>query len=416
MSGPFGAIALLVTRSLRQHLVSTLITVGATGLAAGLVMAVFAIQRQSEAAFTGGGAEFDAVLGARGSQLQLVLNSVFHLETSPGNLPWSLFETIRTRPGVKRAIPYALGDNYYGYRVIGTTPARFEDERAPRIAQGRLFDPARREAVVGSFVAQQTGLRVGSTFTPYHGLTFDAAAAHVEDVYVVVGVAAPTNSPDDRVLWIPIEGIFRMSGHALRGAGEQYVAQPGELIPPEHREVSAVLLKFSSHQMGARLEQEINKQGKVATLAWPIALQMAELFRKVGWMSDVLKVVAYLVVVVAAGAILASMYNTINERRRDFAILRALGARKRVVFGAIVCEAAAIGALGALVGFVVFAAILAAAGELIRQQTGVVLQLAFEPALWITPLAMVGLGALAGVLPAYKAYATDVAAHLAPQS
>jgi putative ABC transport system permease protein len=125
--------------------------------------------------------------------------------------------------------------------------------------------------------------------------------------------------------------------------------------------------------------------------------------------------VAYLVVAVSMAGILASLYNTMNERRREFAILRALGARRTTVFAAVVSEAAAIAAAGALAGFLVYALVLAAAAYTLRVQTGVVLDLfAYHPVLWAAPAGIVALGALAGLLPAAKAYGTDVASNLAP--
>ena len=126
---------------------------------------------------------------------------------------------------------------------------------------------------------------------------------------------APTNSPSDRVIWIPLEGIYRMSGHVLRGSGETFRAQEGEAIPDESKEVSAVMLKLRDPQSGFQLDQTINKQGKVTTLAWPIGRVMANLFDKLSWMNRMLELVAYLVIAVAAGSILASLYNTINERQ-----------------------------------------------------------------------------------------------------
>jgi putative ABC transport system permease protein len=415
-------IFLLVRRSLRQHAVSTAVTLMSVALASGLVMAVFSIQEQSYEAFTGGPAGFDAVLGARGSQLQLVMNTVFHLETSPGNIPWSMYETVKADPRVKLAIPYATGDNYLGYRIVGTTREIFTDfqyqEGKTFQAQegGRIFDPGFAEAVIGSFVAQATGLKVGDTFKPYHGINYDPNTQH-EDVYTVVGILEPTNSPSDRVVWIPIEGIFRMGGHVLRGTGEVFEAQPGEEIPDDHKEVSAVMLKFRAPTSGLMMEQMINQQGKVATLAFPIGRVMAELFEKIGWINRIFEVVSYLVVLVSAGAILASIYNTINERRREFAILRALGARRRTVFGVIVLESATIAGLGALLGFLVYGAILGGASIAVRRQTGVVLDpFQFHPVLLIAPLGMTLLGALSGVVPALKAYATDVADNLTPHS
>ncbi|MEM7245371.1 MAG: ABC transporter permease [Acidobacteriota bacterium] len=420
--GPAG-LSLIVRRSLRRHALSTTVTVLSVALAAGLTMAVFALQSQTHKAFTGGPVGFDAVLGARGSKLQLVLNSVFHLETSPGNLPWAFYDAMKKdRRRVALALPMAVGDNYQGYRIVGTTDeifTKFEYQAGKTFEieeGGRYFDSEKNEAVIGSVVAERTGLKLGDIFQPYHGLVYDESMIHQDD-YVVVGIKKPTNSPSDRVIWIPIEGVYRMSGHVLRGSGEAYEPQDGEAIPMEHREVSAVMLKFRSPQAGFSLDQTVNKQGTAATLAWPIGNVMAELFEKLGWMSKVLAIVAYLVVFVTAGSILASIYNTMNERRREFAILRALGARRRVVFSAIVLEAAAIGFLGCLLGFLAYLAISVVTASIIRTQTGVVLDpFSYHPVLLWGPLGIVALAALAGVIPALKGYATDVASNLQPHS
>lgn len=412
----------IVSKSLRQHALSTVVTALAIALAAGLVMSVFAIQRQTYAAFTGGDAGFDAVLGARGSQLQLVLNTVFHLETSPGNIPFALFQEIKKNSQVELAIPYAVGDNYQGFRIVGTSEeifTSFEFRRGRKFqveAGGRFFNPNAKEAVIGSFAARETNLKVGDVFQPYHGLIYDEKNKHDDD-YTVVGVLDATNSPSDRVVWIPLEGVYRMPGHVLRGAGESYKAAEGVAIPDEAKEISAVMLKLKSTQAGMNLDQLINRQGKAATLAFPIGRSMAELFDKIGWLNRVLELVAYLVVIVAAFSILASIYNSINERKREFAILRALGAKRTTVFAVIVLEAAIIAAIGTLFGYLIYLAILATAAFIVRGQTGVILNIfAFDWALIFTPVLMIAVGAIAGLLPAFKAYRTDVAENLTPSS
>lgn len=414
-------LRLVVARSLRQHALSTLVTAFSVALATGLVLSVYAIEAQARAAFTAGPTGYDAVLGARGSQLQLVLNTVFHLETSPGNIPWSLYETVKKDSRVALAVPYAVGDNYKGFRIVGTTTDAFPKEDVGANGRlvagaGRVFDPACREAVLGSFVAAREGLSVGSKIHPYHDIVYDERQRH-EDEYVVVGVRAPTNTPSDRVVWIPIEGIYRMKGHGLRGTGEMYVAKETEEIPDAAKEVSAVMLKLKSPGMGMQLQQTINTQGKVATLAWPIGAVMAELFDKLGWIYKVLTLIANLVCVVAAASILASIYNTISERRREFAILRALGARRSTVFAAIVTESATISAIGAVAGLAVYVAVMLGAAAVVRSETGVVLEIfKFHSVIVAAPLGMTALGALCGLVPAFKAYRTDVATHLAPSS
>ena len=307
------------------------------------------------------------------------------------------------------------------YRMVGTTTQLFDDfeyreGKVHEFADGVVFDSEKREAVLGSFVARKTGLKVGDSFNAFHGLTYDPSLIH-EGKFVVSGVLEPTNTPTDRVIWTPIDSVFRMEGHVLRGGGTEFQAGAKQEIPDEHKEVSAVMLKLNGDMGGMMLSQGINHQGKDATMVWPIAVTMLEFFEKVGWMHKVLQLVSYLVVVVAAGGILASIYNTMNERRREFAIMRALGARRRTVFSVIVLQSAMISLLGALMGFAVYAAILAGAAHIIREQVGVHLAIAsYHPILIIAPAVMLGLGMIAGVVPAIKAYRTDVAANLTPST
>jgi putative ABC transport system permease protein len=399
---------LIVWKSLRQHALSTIVTALSIALAGGLLMSVWTVKEQSQSTFTGVNEGFDAVLGARGSKLQLVLNSIFHLESSPGNLSWADYQDIAHNPSVELAVPIAVGDNYHGYRLVGTTVDYFAKvEYAPgeKFAvqpDGAVFDPTRREAVVGDFVARKMGMEVGDTFHPFHGLIYDEKSQHAE-TYVVTGILKPSNTPADRVIWIPLEGIQRMAGHDPKAATD----------------VSAVLVKLraGSAMAGFRLDMMYNKQGNRLTFAWPIGRVVADLFDKIGWFDRVLALVCYLVAVVATASILASIYNSMNERRREIAILRALGARRTTIFAAILMESASISAVGMLAGFLVYAAIVSVVAQIMRAQTGVVIDpFKFSRIMLWAPAGLIGMGALAGVVPAIKAYRTAVAENLAPLS
>jgi putative ABC transport system permease protein len=399
-------LPLIIYRSLRQHALSTFVTAASIALACGLLMCVWMVKTQSQMAFTQTTTGFDAVLGARGSKLQLVLNAIFHLEASAGNLAFSDYEAIRRHPMIKTAIPIAVGDNLRGYRLVGTLPELFTTvEYAPGKkfsfqGNGKVFAPDAKEAVAGSFAAQRLGLKTGDRFRPFHGLAFDPKSEHADD-FVVSGILAPTNTPADRVIWIPLRGLQTMSGHDPKAATD----------------VSAVLLQLRAPTAGFMLDTMINKQGNKMTFAYPVGAIIAELFGKIAWFDQVLALVAYLVALVAAGSVLASIYNSMSARRRDLAILRALGARRRTIFGAVVAEAACIGALGAVAGFAVYYGLFVGVAKVIRAQTGVVLDLsAGHPVLWMCPLAMIGLCALGGIVPALKAYRTPVAETLAPAS
>src|SRR5208282_476265 len=156
-------------------------------------------------------------------------------------------------------------------------------------------------------------LKVGDTFHPFHGLIFDEKNQHSE-TYVVVGVLKPSNTPADQVIWIPLEGLQKMSGHD----------------PKLATEVSAVLvkLKADSALAGFQMDFMYNRQGNRLTFAWPIGTVMAELFAKIGWLNRVLTLVSYLVAIVATATILASLYNSMNVRRAESSSRPAHGARR----------------------------------------------------------------------------------------
>lgn len=396
-------LLLIVRRSLRQHALSTLVTALSIALAGGLLMAVWVLKTQSQAAFTQMNTGFDAVLGARGSKLQLVLNAIFHLEASPGNLAASDYEAIRRHPAVKRAVPIAVGDNLRGFRIVGVVPELFTDvEYAPGrrfgFAHGGLFDPAQQEAVLGSFAARKLGLKVGDTFQPYHGLIYDEQNRH-EETYRVTGILQPSNTPADKVVWIPLRGVQTMAGHDPKAAND----------------LSAVLIQLRSPASGFMLDMMVNRQGNRMTLAFPVGAVMAELFQKIAWFDRVLSLIAALVALLSAGGVLVAIYNSMAGRRRDIAILRSLGAHRRTLFGAVMLEATAIGALGMAFAFGVYAAIATGAAAVIRAQTGIGLDvLSFDPVMLWAPVGMIVLCALSGIIPAAKAYRADVAENLAP--
>jgi putative ABC transport system permease protein len=241
---------------------------------------------------------------------------------------------------------------------------------------------------------------VGDTFHPFHGLSYDPRAQHA-DLYVVTGLLAPSNTPADKVVWIPLHGLQTMSGHD----------------PAAATDVSAVLVQLRSPAAGFRLDMMYNKQGNRLTFAWPIGSIMADLFSKISWFDQVLTLVAYLVALVSAGGVLVAIYNSMSARSRDIAILRALGARRRTIFSAVVLEAAAIGTLGMILSFLAYFAIVGAVAAVIRAQTGVLLEAwRYDPVMLWAPLGMILLCALGGLVPAWKAYRTDVASNLAPVS
>ena len=191
-----GLILFLAVKGFKQHLFGSIAAAFSIALAGGLFLSTIKIQDQTQISFNNASGGFDAVLGARGSKLQLILNALFHLDSSPGNLPWEQYELIKKTPGVKEAYPIAVGDNYLGYRLVGTEPRLFVEHEWKKgqryeLRRGRIFSSMAKEALVGSFVTQKLNLKIGDRFQPYHGLNFKEDTQH-EDVFTVVGLLEPT--------------------------------------------------------------------------------------------------------------------------------------------------------------------------------------------------------------------------------
>lgn len=391
-------------RGICQRRVSSLITIGAVALACSMLMLVWAFKKEAERSFAGANGGFDAVLGPRGSKLQIVLNGLYHLDESPGLMKWEDYEQIAKFPAIESAYPIAVGDNYRGYRLVGTVPEYLQNhyytdgkpfELEPG---GELFSDESMRAVAGSLAARRLGIGVGDTFQPYHGLIFNENAIH-EEVYTVSGVLEPTGTPADRVIWIPIKGIQTMSGHN----------------PAAATDISAVLLKFKqgANMAGFQLDMLYNKQGNRLTLAWPANRTIIQFFDKISWIDKALQAMAALVAIIAGGSILAILYNAMNERRRDIAVLRALGAKKMTVFSISLLEALGMTFAGLIAGFAVYALFGFAVGEVVQRETGVALNPFSGNASMIwAPAGMLGIGFLSGLVPSVKAYRTEVSRNL----
>ena len=391
-------------RGICQRRVSSLITIGAVALACSMLMLVWAFKKEAERSFAGANGGFDAVLGPRGSKLQIVLNGLYHLDESPGLMKWEDYEQIAKFPAIEAAYPIAVGDNYRGYRLVGTLPEYLQNhyyidgKRFELGPGGELFTDESMLAVAGSLAARRLGIGVGDTFQPYHGLIFNEDAMH-EEVYTVSGILEPTGTPADRVIWIPIKGIQTMSGHN----------------PAAANDISAVLLKFKqgANMAGFQLDMLYNKQGNRLTLAWPANRTIIQFFDKISWIDKALQAMAALVAIVAGGSILAILYNAMNERRRDIAVLRALGAKKMTVFSISLLEALGMTFAGVIAGFAAYALFGFAVGEVVQRETGVALNpFSGNAAMIWAPVGMLGIGILSGLVPSIKAYKTEVSKNL----
>jgi len=377
------------------------------------------------------------IVGAKGSPLQLVLNSVYLISRPIENISWDFYEQFqpadRRRDGqagtfagsVKTAVPICMGDYLRGYRVVGTNAAYFDTltfgNGQPFVfGAGHNFrDDDFFGGVLGAEVARTLGLKVGDAFAPTHG----ADDGLVHDPFVVRGVLARTDTPIDRGVYVNMEGFYLQEGHAklVEGAEPPPKQTPGdtasgspEPLPPEQREVTAILVETASlpglppELMAMGLKQAIN-EGREGQAAEPIReiRQLLDIF--VRPLELLLLLVTVLVVVVSAIGILVSMVGSSLERSRDVAVMRALGARRGHVLATVLIEAILLAVGGGLAGWALGHAVVAAVGPLITTGAGVTAGFfSFSPAELLLVPFLILLAVAAALLPAISAYRTDV--------
>ncbi len=453
-------------RNLRIRAVSTTLTtisiIVATGLYAAIMMMAEQTRQRSEGSIGG----YQAVLGPKdASQLELLLNTIFNVGTAEGKIPKQVCDDLRkgrvvTRGRVRYAIPQARGDSIsrYSFPVIGTIDemfTKYEWQRQPlAFSSGgpwsysyadfdalsvelAAYESARRtgaevvpdrpalrgewrHAVIGSRVARALSLSVGDVITPVHGKFEEFGYhEHPEASCTITGVLAPTNSPIDTTVYLPLgvhllidgheEGVFRVPVPPGKNPDDvkRMAVQPNQVA------LTAVIADPLDHFGATFLRNQFGTRAD-AQVAWPQDV-IPKFLQQLGNIADALEVVAWLVLFVAVIAIAVAIYNTMNERRREIAIMRSLGARRLQITGIIVGEAALLSALGALLGVVAcHVAALLLRGP-IEDMTGVYLDwTSFAWRELYLVLAVGLLGALAGFLPAFKGSMTQVADNLAP--
>ncbi len=419
-------------RSIQQRGLASALTGFSMALGVALVVAVLVIHHVVADSFRrNAGLGYDIIVGAKGGKLQLVLNTVYHLSSPVENIPYTLLKEFtegQYKPYVARAIPYCLGDNYQGFRVVATTSDLLDDEVSPgqkyAFAAGRNFkNDAPFEGVAGAIAARKLGLKLGDTFRPAHGVVDDGQGIK-HDAFTVVGILEPTGSPNDRALFINMEGFYRLENHAKPGPAEE-VAKSGQPhdghddhdhftpLPESQRELTAILIRSSTPAAAVFLPNKIN-EGNQAQAVLPIR-EIRGLFdvivEPIEWLLLGLTV---LIVVVSSIGILVSIYNSMSDRRREIAVMRALGARRSTVMTIVLLESILLSLGGGAFGWLLGRGLIMALGPAIAAQTGVAI--GFAPVLPSELLLIPGLVALAavvGYLPAMTAYRTDVARALA---
>jgi putative ABC transport system permease protein len=347
----------------------------------------------------------DLVVGAKGSPMQLILSGIYHVDAPTGNIPLSSVEMVSSNRMVKRAIPLALGDSWKGYRIVGA-PRAYPEHYGATLESGRLHDKP-MEAVLGAEVAARTRVAVGGTFTGVHGLGAEGGTEHADAPYTVVGILNRTNSVLDRLVLTSIESVWQV--HEEHQGPED---EADRKALEEAREVTVLLVQYASPLAAATLPRQINAQSELQA-ASP-AYETARLFRIVGVGIEALRAFALVLIVAAGLSVFIALYNALEERRYDLAVMRTLGASRPKLFGLLMTEGVVLSLFGAMLGLGLGHVLASALGAWLEAtQHYPVSGLEWRPEeLWLVAVAL-GVGVLAALLPAWRAYRTEVSRTLA---
>lgn len=348
----------------------------------------------------------DMVAGAKGSPMQLVLSAIYHLDAPTGNIPLADALALARHPAVKNAIPLALGDSFRGYRIVGTNYDYLEHYDAA-VAQGALWR-APLEAVLGAEAAAATGLGVGESFAGSHGME-GGGDLHDSVPYKVVGILAPTGSVLDRLVLTSVESVWLVHRHLEPG---EDLADALDAMEDEEKEITALLIQYASPLAAATLPRQVNAATgmQAASPAW----ESARLFRMIGVGVEVMRIFGLVLVLAAGLSVFIALLNALEERRYDLAVMRMLGAGRSRLMALLLLEGGLLAFFGGLLGLALGHALTGALGLALQQakQTAVTGWFWHPGELAVLALA-VAVGILAALLPAWRAFRTDVALVLA---
>lgn len=394
-------------RYLQFRWLVTLLTLIGIAVGVALVCAVLALRHESERALSRDAGLYDLVAGGKGSPLQLVLSSVYHLDSPKGNLPYSDFKRFQRDPRVLWSAPVGLGDNYSGYRIVGTETQFFDlpnREGYPffEFAQGRVFED-RFEVVLGSQVASSTGLELGDAFFGTHGLVeVPGAEVHRDFPYRVSGILAPTGTAQDRAIFGTLASVWEI--HETEDRLHSAIQGSALLQDHQERETTAILMRLKTPGLRLWMADEI-RNGTDGIAAVPINEILRFQRGIIGPVQKALLVVAVAVVGVACLTILITLHQAAERRRRDIAILRSLGANRSEVAALVFSEGLLLTGIGILMGLFLGHGGLALGVGPFRETTGLLLHPWRMPDIELMAIGAMGLcGAVASLFPAISCY------------
>ncbi|ELA9812917.1 ABC transporter permease [Vibrio parahaemolyticus] len=405
------AVIKLAWKSLMNRKATAVLTIMTVAISVILLLGVERIRTQAKDSFANTISGTDLIVGGRSGQVNLLLYSVFRIGNATNNIDWKSYQEFSQHRAVDWAIPISLGDSHKGFRVMGTNHSYFEhykygSKQPLTFSKGKEFNGL-FETVLGSDVAKQLGYQIGSEIIIAHGISDVGFSRHDKLPFKVVGILAPTGTPVDKTVHVSLEAIEAIhvgweSGARLGPTPDAKVLQERDFQP---KQITAMLVGLKSRIQTFALQRQINNYPKEPLSAIMPGVALHELWGMMSVAEQALMAVSGFVVIAGLLGMLSSLLTSLQERRREMAILRAMGARPRHVFSLLISEASLLTAAGIVTGILGLYAILALLQPLIQQHYGINLTLSTLSAYeWMLLSFVQCAGIVIGFIPAFRAY------------
>jgi putative ABC transport system permease protein len=407
----------LALQSLRNRWVTALLTVLAIAVSITLLLGVEKVRTGARQSFADTISGTDLIVGARSGSLNLLLYSVFRIGNATNNVTWASYQDIAARPEIAWIVPLSLGDSHHQFRVLGTTPDYFQHYKYRRthgltFASGAAFSDL-FDAVIGADVAAALGYKAGDPIIVSHGLGAVSFVAHDDKPFRVSGILQKTGTPVDRTVHVSLEAIEAIHVDWQSGGrvpGQSVSAEEVRRMQLAPKAVTAALVGLKSKLATFRLQRAINEYRAEPLSAILPGAALQELWGLVGTAETALTVVSAMVVATALLGMVTMILTTLNERRREMAILRSVGARPRTILGLLVAEAGVLTLAGIALGIVLLYAALLLMQPYVDSNYGLHLLIEGPRAPELVTLAIIAVaGCVAGLLPALRAYRLSLA-------
>ena len=405
------AIVGLAIKSFRNRKFTTGLTVLSIALSVMLLLGIEKIRHGAETSFTSTVSGTDLIVGARSSPVQLLLYSVFHIGSPTNSISRAAYDEIIDNRKVKWAIPLALGDSHRGYRVVGTTTQFYEHFRygqgqGLQLEQGEWFGDS-YEAVVGAEAAAELGYRPGDQIVVAHGGGDDSFITHDDRPFGVSGILKRTGTPVDRAVYVGLKSIDAIHRDF---DGDEHGHDP--LMALGHHddtskqgELSAILVGLQQRGAAIAMQRSINEHDHEPLTAIMPGVVLLEVWQMMGMVERILMIVSGLVVAVGLFSMLIILMTSLNERRREMAILRSVGARPAHVFVLIMGEAVFLTLLAIGLGFAMVYALMIALQPWLESMYGLYVVISWPNTTELLLLAIIaGCGFVVGLIPGIRIY------------